>query len=62
MSYGVGGRRGSDLGFLWLWRRLAAVAPNGSLAWEPLYAEGAALKRQKKKKKILSRLSGNVPD
>ena len=34
-----------------LWCRPAAVAPIRSLAWEPLYAMGAALKRQKKTKK-----------
>ena len=39
---------------LWLWRRPAATAPIRPLAWEPLYAVGAALekaKRQKDKKK-----------
>ena len=30
---------------LWLCRRPAAVAPIRPLAWEPPYAEGAALKR-----------------
>ena len=45
---GVGCRRGSDL--MWLW--LAAVAPVGPLAWEPLYAVGAALKSKKEKKDI----------
>ena len=50
-SCGVGGRRGSDLVLLWLWRRLAATAPIQSLAWKPPYAAGAALKRQKRKKK-----------
>ena len=35
----------------WLWRTLAAAAPIGSLAWEPPYAVGAALKRTKEKKK-----------
>ena len=34
---------------LWLWRRPAAIAPNGPLPWEPLYAAGAALKKKKKK-------------
>ena len=33
---------------LWLWRRLAAAVPTRPLAWEPPYAEDAALKRQKK--------------
>ena len=51
MSFGVGHRRGSDLVLLWLWHRLAATAPIRSLAWEPSYDEGVALKRQKKKKK-----------
>ena len=36
---------------LWLWRRPAAVAPIGPLAWEPPYAVGVALKRQNTKKK-----------
>ena len=39
-----------DLALLWLWHRLAATALIRPLAWEPLYAMGAALKRQKKKK------------
>ena len=53
MSCGVGGRCGLDTVLLWLWCRLAPVAPIGPLAWEPPYAVGAALKkkRQKKKKK-----------
>ena len=33
----------------WLWHRLAAVAPIRHLAWEPPYAAGVALRRQKKK-------------
>ena len=36
---------------MWLWHRLAAIAPIGPLAWEPPYAESVALKRLKKKKK-----------
>ena len=51
MSCGVGCRRGSDLAWLWLWCRLAAAAPIGPLAWEPPYAVGVALKRQKEKRK-----------
>ena len=47
MSCGVGHRCGSDPASLWLWCRLAAVAPIGPLGWEPPYAAGAALKRQK---------------
>ena len=51
MSCDVGHRRGSDLVLLWLWCRLAAATPIHPLAWEPPYAVGAALKRQKTKKK-----------
>ena len=36
-----------DLVLLWLWCRLAAVAPIRPLAWEPPYAAGMALKRKK---------------
>ena len=36
---------------LWLWCRLAALAPIGPLAWEPPYTAGVALKRQKEKRK-----------
>ena len=39
-----------DLALLWLWCRPAAIAPIGPLAWEPPYAAGVALKRQKEKK------------
>ena len=48
MSCGVGHRCGSDLALLWLWCRLAAVAPIRFLAWEPPYAMGVALIRQNK--------------
>ena len=48
MSYGVGHRRGLDLAWLWLWYRPTAVARIRPLAWEPTYATGAALKKQKK--------------
>ena len=47
MSCGVGRRCGSDPVLLWLWHRWVAVAPIRSLAWEPTYAAGAALKRPK---------------
>ena len=50
MSYGLGHRLGSDPVLLWLWRRLAAVAPIGPLAWELPYAAGAALKSRKQNK------------
>ena len=49
MSCGVGRRRGLDLELLWLWCWLVAAAPIGPLAWEPPYATGVSLKRQKKK-------------
>ena len=50
MSCSVGRRRGSDLVLLWLWRRPAAIAPIGPLAWEPPYASGVALQRQRDQK------------
>ena len=51
MSCGVGRSSGSDPALLWLWCRLAAIAPIWPLAWEPPYAVGVALISQKKKKK-----------
>ena len=53
VSCGIGCRRGSDPTLLWLWRRLAAIAPIGPLAWEPPYAAGAAQEMAKRKKKNL---------
>ena len=47
MSYGVGLRCGSYLGLLWLWHKLAAVAPIQPLAWELPFATSAALKSKK---------------
>ena len=41
---------GSDPALLWLWCTLAAAALIQPLAWEPPYATGVALKRQKKEK------------
>ena len=52
VSCGVGHRCSSDPMLLWLWPRLAAIAPIRPLAWEPPYAVGAALKIQKIKNKI----------
>ena len=49
----VGHRHGLDPALLWLWRRLANAVPIRHLAWEPPYATGAALKRQKRQKKNL---------
>ena len=37
-----------DLALLWLWHRLAAVAPIRPLAWEPPFVVGASLKKKKK--------------
>ena len=55
MSYSAGHRCHSDLALLWLWLCLclwpAAAAPIQPLAWELLHAAGAAIKRQRKKKK-----------
>ena len=48
VSCGVGCRRGSDPALLWLWRRPVATAPIGPLAWEPPYASGAVLEKDKK--------------
>ena len=39
-------KHGLDLALLWLWHRPGAAA--NSLAWEPPYATGVALKRKKK--------------
>ena len=52
VSCGIGHRGSSDLALLWLWCRPAAGVPNRPLAWEPPYATGAALKKQKIKIKI----------
>ena len=52
MSCGVGHRRGSDPAPLWLWHRPAATAPIGPLAWEPPYAAGTALRRQRDQKNL----------
>ena len=38
----------NDAALLWLWCRPAATAPIQPLAWEPPYAEGAALGGEKK--------------
>ena len=50
MSCGVGRRHSSEMVLLWLWRRPLATALIRPLAWEPPYAMGAALKRQKNNK------------
>ena len=48
VSRGVGRRRSSDLAWLWLWCRLAAIALIRPLAWEAAYAARVALKKPKK--------------
>ena len=53
MSCGAGRRCGSDLVLLWLWCKLAAVAPIRPLAWDLPYAMGAALKKKKKEQPLL---------
>ena len=40
--------------------RLAAVAPNLPLAWEPVYAAGTALKSKKKKRKNMFKVYSQV--
>ena len=56
MNCGIGHRRGSDPVLLWLWHRPMAAVLIQSLAWEPPYAVGAALKSKKtKNKKMLLR-------
>ena len=44
-------RHSLDVALLWLWCRLAAVAPIRALAWELPYAMDAVPKRQKKDNK-----------
>ena len=55
MSCGIGNRVNLDPMLLWLqlwlWCRLAAVAPIQPLAWEPPYGMGMALRPKKKRKK-----------
>ena len=68
MSCGEGRRLGLDPKFLWLWLRLAAMAPIRPLAQEPPYAMGAALEKAKKRQKnkmiweafVLSLVSGKT--
>ena len=60
VSCGVGCRRGSDPKLLW--RRPVAVALTGLLAWEPLYAMGAALKAKKKKIQLIVGQNENFLD
>ena len=47
MSCGIGRRHGLGPTLLWLQHRPAATALIKPLAWEPPYATGVALERQK---------------
>ena len=60
MSCGVVRRHDLDLALLWLWYRLAAVAPIWPLAWEPPYAVSLALKSKNNNKKT-PKLHWGVP-
>ena len=51
MSCGAVRRQGSDCALLWLWQKLAAVAPIRPLAWGLPYAMGAAKTKTKTKTK-----------
>ena len=62
MSCGVCCRCSLDPTLLWLWCRPAAIAPMRHLAWEPLYATGAALKRQNKQTNKKHSLQTKVQD
>ena len=53
MNSDVGHRHSSDLA--WLWQRPVATAPIGPLAWEPPYAVGAVLIREKEKEMARSK-------
>ena len=53
VSCGVVHRCGLDPELLWLWHRLAIVAPIRPQAWEPPHAMGEALKEKKRKKYFL---------
>jgi len=55
VSCGVGHRHGLDLALLWLWCRPAAVAPIRPLAWEPPYAMGVALKKEREPSSVWRR-------
>ena len=50
VSCGVGQKLDLDPPLLWLWCSLAATAPIRPRAWEPPYAVGVALRRQKRQK------------
>ena len=55
MSSDVDRRLGLDPALLWMWHRLAAVAPILPLGWEFPYAMGVTQKDKKKKKKSVEK-------
>ena len=57
MSYGIGPQCGSDPALLWLWHRPEAMALIQPLVWELPYATPEALKNERKKKKVPTKLS-----
>lgn len=61
MSCGVGCRRGSDLVLLWLWRRLAAVALTGPLAWEPSLCHKYGPRKREREKERLTDQVVDIP-
>ena len=61
VSYSVDCRRGSKLALMWLWHRPVATALILPLAWEPPYAVGTALKRQKTKTNKKQRIIRKEP-
>ena len=58
---GAGCTCGSDPELLWLWHRLASVAPIQPLAWELPYIAGAALKSKNKIKITFSSPKSTLP-
>ena len=61
LSRGVGHRRGSDLAWLCLWLRLAAMALTRPLAQESPYAAGAIKRGGKKEFSVLRTASYKHP-
>ena len=57
---GVGHRCSLDPALLWLVHGAAATALTQPLDWEPLYAMGVALKRQKRQKKTKTKTKKGI--
>ena len=60
MSCGIGCRRSWDPALLWLWRRPVFTALIKPLAWEPPYAAGAALEKEKRQNKTKQNKKTNL--